>query len=233
MFANIVRSWNEMSLYRKVRRIFMIGLFVFGLWALTPYLYNRQVNEEFPTTAQEATTQARSASNSASTAVADSKVPAAPATAMSEQAAGGAKVSVAPTVMPVAPAVASSAAPAAPVGPVALQVGNFTPGSTPGDTASGKAVIYRIADGTQILRLEDFKTTNGPDLFVVLSGGANPDHDGVKAGAFLQLASLKGNQGNQNYTLPANIDLGQYKSAVIWCRTFNVVFAYAPLQPAS
>jgi hypothetical protein len=52
------------------------------------------------------------------------------------------------------------------------------------------------------------------------------------SGAFIQLAGLKGNQGNQNYDLPAGFDPAAYRSAVIWCRAFNVVFGYAPLQPA-
>src|SRR5215207_4015721 len=51
MLGNILRGWNEMSTYRKIRRVFMIGLAVFGLWALTPYLYNRRVDESFPVAA--------------------------------------------------------------------------------------------------------------------------------------------------------------------------------------
>ena len=51
MLGNIIRGWNEMSTYRKIRRVFMIGLAVFGLWALTPYLYNRRVDESFPVAA--------------------------------------------------------------------------------------------------------------------------------------------------------------------------------------
>ena len=104
---------------------------------------------------------------------------------------------------------------------------------TPGDKAGGKATIYRLEDGKPLLRLEDFSTTNGPDLFVVLSSSANPDQDGLKNGAYVQLEALKGNIGNQNYELPSDVDLGQYKSVVIWCRTFNIVFGYAPLQSAS
>ena len=42
--------------------------------------------------------------------------------------------------------------------------------------------------------------------------------------------ALKGNQGNQNYELPADIDLSQYKSVAVWCRAFNIVFGYAALQ---
>ena len=140
----------------------------------------------------------------------------------------------APTAM-AAPAV--MAAPTAmaeqPAEPAALVRGSFVAGSTPGDRAAGNATVYSIENSGQVLRLEDFSTTNGPDLFVVLSGNANPDADGIgDKNNYVQLAALKGNQGNQNYALPADLDLTQYKSVVIWCRTFNIVFGYATLQPA-
>ncbi len=207
MFANMIRSWNAMSTYRKIRRVISLGLIAFGIWALSPYLYTRRVNEAFPVPGPAAMSEPTAMA--AQDAMAK---PTAMANAMSE-----------PTAM----ANAMSE-------PVALSRGSFVPGSTPGDRASGSATVYAIEHGTQVLRLEDFATTNGPDLFVVLSGNANPDADGIGAKEhYVQLAALKGNQGNQNYDLPANLDLGQYKSVVIWCRTFNIVFGYAALQPAS
>jgi hypothetical protein len=145
-----------------------------------------------------------------------------------------AEAPAAPTAMAPAAMAEPAAAPTAmaPAGPVALSSGSFLPGSTPGDHAEGSATIYRLEDGRRIVRLQDFKTTNGPDLFVVLAASANPDQDGVKSGEYLQLAALKGNQGDQNYELPADAELGKYKSVVIWCRTFNVVFGYAALEKA-
>ncbi|MBC8078156.1 MAG: DM13 domain-containing protein [Chloroflexales bacterium] len=202
----------------------MIGLAVFGLWALTPYLYSRQVDEAFPAANPAATSAPAAvveATNAPTTIVEATSVPAV------------AEATSAPTTIVEAtsvPAVAEATSAPAITGPLALSAGTFISGSFPGDTASGRATIYRIDGGQQLLRLEDFATTNGPDLFVVLSGSANPDADGVKAGAFLQLAALKGNQGNQNYELPADIDLSQYKSVVVWCRAFNIVFGYATLQ---
>jgi hypothetical protein len=80
------------------------------------------------------------------------------------------------------------------------------------------------------LRLEDFNAKNGPDLFVGLSGHAMPrSSDEVHQSGYLELARLKANQGNQNYELPADFDLSQYKSVVIYCRAFNVVFSSAEL----
>ncbi len=39
---------------------------------------------------------------------------------------------------------------------------------------SGRATIYRLPDGSHVLRLEDFNVTNGPDLHVHLSAHPNP-----------------------------------------------------------
>ena len=231
MFANIIRSWNEMSFYRKIRRIIMIGLAIFGLWALTPYLYNRTVNEEFPAPVAAPAAQAPAVPTAMIVPTAMAAQPAVAPTAMAMEA----EAPAAPTAMaaPAAAPAVPTAAPAAPSGPVALAAGRFIPGSTPGDRAEGSATIYKLEDGKQVVRLQDFKTTNGPDLFVVLARSANPNQDGVKSGEYLRLAALKGNQGNQNYELPADVDLNKYKSIVIWCRTFNVVFGYATLAKAS
>ncbi|HNP87378.1 MAG TPA: DM13 domain-containing protein, partial [Kouleothrix sp.] len=118
--------------------------------------------------------------------------------------------------------------------PMALLQGDLVSGSTPGHHTSGTATIYQLENKSQVLRLQDFSTTNGPDLFVVLSANTNPDADGIGAeGSYLQLAALKGNKGNQNYDVPAATDGKSYKSVVIWCRTFNVVFGYATLQQAT
>jgi hypothetical protein len=223
MLSNVIRGWQQMSPLRKVRRVVMIGLAIFGLWALTPYLYSRQVDEAFPAVAQP----------TAEAAMADTMAqPTAEAAMADTMAQPTAEAAMADTMAQPTAEAAMAEATSAPVatGPVALSGGTFIAGSFPGDTASGKATIFRLEGGSQVLRLEDFATTNGPDLFVVLSGSANPDAEGVKTGAFLELARLKGNQGNQNYELPADIDLSQYKSVAVWCRAFNIVFGYAALQ---
>jgi Electron transfer DM13 len=102
----------------------------------------------------------------------------------------------------------------------------FIKGSIRGDEAEGNATIYRLADGSLVLRLESFITTNGPDLVVAAHPAANPEE---QPGPYLVIAGLKGNQGNQNYELPADFDPRAYGSIVIWCRTFDVVFGYAAL----
>ena len=94
----------------------------------------------------------------------------------------------------------------------------------------GKATIYQLPDGSRILRFEGFEVLNGPDLHVYLaSGNPVPDTVGVELAGSVDLGKLKGNIGNQNYELPADLDLSQFQSVVIWCQPFRVPFAAAPL----
>lgn len=95
---------------------------------------------------------------------------------------------------------------------------------------SGDALLYRLADGSHLLRLEDFKVTNGPDLAVYLVKHADPSNSSQVTSGFLNLGKLKGNVGNQNYVIPAGTDLSEFNSAVIWCELFGVLFSTAPLS---
>ncbi len=111
--------------------------------------------------------------------------------------------------------------------PKALAAGQFHKGAH--DT-SGVATIYQVADGKRVLRLTNFKTSNGPDVRVYLVAANDAmDSDTVKKAGFLELGSLKGNEGDQNYDLPANADLSKYRAVTIWCARFNVNFGTAPL----
>jgi Electron transfer DM13 len=93
---------------------------------------------------------------------------------------------------------------------------------------SGQAGIYQLPDGTYTLRLESFSVTNGPDLHVLLASNPAPvDSDGL--GEYIDLGELKGNLGNQNYEIPTGVDPASYKSVVIYCLPFHVVFSIAPL----
>lgn len=96
---------------------------------------------------------------------------------------------------------------------------------------SGTALLYRIPGMGNVLRFERFSATNGPDLRVLLAAGARPTNRG-ELGEYLELGSLKGNVGDQNYTLPEDADPARYASVVIYCRPFQVVFATATLTPA-
>ncbi len=94
---------------------------------------------------------------------------------------------------------------------------------------SGTATIYRSSDGKNLLRLEDFRVTNGPDLRVLLVPNPDPQgRDDVEG--YLELGKLKGNMGNQNYFLPEGEDGSGFGSVVIYCRPFHVVFSVATLN---
>ena len=87
---------------------------------------------------------------------------------------------------------------------------------------SGKAMVISQDDLTY-LRLEDFQSTNGPDLYVYLSAdGGNED--------FVSLGKLKGNIGNQNYLVPEGVDLEKYDNVLIWCQRFGVLFGSAEIK---
>jgi hypothetical protein len=99
---------------------------------------------------------------------------------------------------------------------------------------SGTATIYRGTDGSLLLRLEDFRVTNGPDLHVILTPHPDPrGRDDVMASGYVELGKLKGNIGNQNYAIPEGVDVAAQKSVVIYCKPFHVVFSVAMLQDAA
>ena len=95
---------------------------------------------------------------------------------------------------------------------------------------SGQALVYQLADGSRILRLQGFEVDNGPDLHVYLVPvNPVPSSIGVENPGSVDLGELKGNVGDQNYELPADLDLTQFKSVVIWCQPFKVPFIAASL----
>jgi hypothetical protein len=98
----------------------------------------------------------------------------------------------------------------------------------------GTATVFQLADGKKTLRLTDFATSNGPDVHVYLVAAEDAkDNDTVKKAGFVDLGPMKGNIGDQNYDVPANVDLSKYRAATIWCARFSVNFGTAPLMGES
>jgi hypothetical protein len=124
------------------------------------------------------------------------------------------------------PSEPDEAAPA-PSGPVALGSGSFS--SRNRYTVTGQATVYRLDDGSRTLRLEDFSSTNGPDLFVYLTVADEADSDAQLDADAIDLGVLRGNVGSQNYDIPAEVDLDRYDTVVIWCRRFSTSFGAADL----
>ena len=89
--------------------------------------------------------------------------------------------------------------------------------------AQGDAYTIPLEDGSTVLRLENFQSTNGPDLFVYLSTDEN-------ASEFINLGELKANKRNQNYEIPDDVDLSKYNKVLIWCKSFSVLFGSAELS---
>jgi len=134
--------------------------------------------------------------------------------------------------LPVAPPAPQQQQADATVAPQVIASGQF--GVVDGiHHGQGLAKLLTLPDGKHVLRFENFNVTNGPDLYVYLSGHASPRDSRQlhERGAF-EVAQLKGNVGDQNYELPADLDVGGFESAVIYCRRFSVVFSTAELTPA-
>jgi hypothetical protein len=172
-----------------------------GWWFFSPAFIDNQVNEPLPTVVVEA-----------------SPVPAAAETNSTAQVVEGqpqSTVEVAPTES--APTVTEQ---------VILKGAFYNLGYV----GAGEVAVYQLADSSRILRLQNFSVDNGPDLYVYLVPvDPVPNASGSDIPGYYSLGRLKGNVGDQNYELPADLDLSQYKSVVIWCLAFAVPFAAAPL----
>jgi hypothetical protein len=84
-------------------------------------------------------------------------------------------------------------------------------------------VLLLDGSGQTILRLENFKSTNGPNVHLYLATDK-------AASNFIDLGRLKANNGNQNYNIPVGTDLVKYNVALIWCKDFSVLFGSAQLK---
>jgi hypothetical protein len=86
-----------------------------------------------------------------------------------------------------------------------------------------KIIPLEDGDGRSILRLENFLSTNGPNVHIYLA-------DDKTASDFIDLGRLKANNGNQNYDIPFGTNLTKYNMALIWCKDFSVLFGSAQLR---
>src|SRR5579863_4805383 len=96
----------------------------------------------------------------------------------------------------------------------------------------GTATIYQLGDGTRVLRFTTFNTSNGPDVHVYMVAADDAkDIATVEKAGFVDLGVIKGNIGDQNYTLASDLDLTKYRAVSIWCKRFSVNFGAAALRP--
>ena len=180
--------------------VFAIPALGFAWWLGSPLLFDTEINEDFP---RAATAQ----------------IPA------------GSTIEEVEAEMIEAEVAVSSASDDMPAAdPVKLSSGSFT-GADSFHKGSGDVAVYVLADGSQVLRFENLDVTNGPDLHVILSPVAAAEgRDDVMASGYVDLGSLKGNKGDQNYDVPAGNDVtsGEW-TVVIYCQPFHVIFATAEL----
>ena len=100
-------------------------------------------------------------------------------------------------------------------------------------STSGRASIYEGPGGKLTLRLTNFKTSNGPDVHVLLiaANDAQDNDNFLKNNVErIELGKLKGNEGDQNYDVPAGTNLAKFHTVAIYCERFNANFGTAPLE---
>jgi hypothetical protein len=231
----------------------LIPLLGIGWWLLSPLLLNQTVEEGFPlsssATVPPGMTRAEVEKTMADMASKDQEVVEAMPPVMGMAPAGpkpgdgmlgtlppaggglATPVPVMPvTAMPVTAAPAAGPAQVSPPAPQRLKAGEFRDADS-FHKGSGQAVIYRTPDRGHLLRLENLRVTNGPDLHVLLTPGADiKSREDLRAAGYTDLGSLKGNIGNQNYPIPAGVEVASQGSVVIYCLPFQVVFSVAALK---
>ena len=81
-------------------------------------------------------------------------------------------------------------------------------------------------DGQKVIQFnDDFKTKGGPDLKIYLSSKSLTDlESGDVENTSVKLSVLKSNQGAQSYIIPDDVNLSDYKSVVIHCEAFSVLW---------
>ncbi|MGW6981450.1 DM13 domain-containing protein [Streptomyces sp. NPDC054932] len=137
--------------------------------------------------------------------------------------------------LPAAAAPSGAGAPAAVPGGAAAAPVTVARGSliSHEHSTTGRVELIRLPDGSHTLRLSDLDTSNGPDLRVWLTDA--PVKEGVAGwrvfddGQYVSLGKLKGNKGDQNYPVPADVDVAAFTSVTIWCDRFDVSFGAAGL----
>lgn len=125
-------------------------------------------------------------------------------------------------------AAANVVRPTAPVEVTIVASGEFRDADS-NHRGTGTATVYQLEDGSTLLRFEDFEVTNGPDLHVYLVPHENPTGSSDLDG-YVDLGSLKGNIGDQNYEIPEGVDISEFGSVVIYCVPFHVFFSIASLD---
>ena len=105
------------------------------------------------------------------------------------------------------------------------RTGQFTKAQGTSYTVDGTVTLEELADGSLVLKLgEDFASSNGPGLHVILSTS-----NALSSGS-VDLGDLKFTIGEQSYQVPENVQFTFYDWVIIHCVPFNITFGFAELK---
>ncbi len=219
-------------LFVGIALIIVLPIVALAWWLLSPLLVDQTVEEDLPFAAQAVVPADMTRAEVQDVMAGMAKLTRPVDEPMPDKMMAGAKDTSSGSSTASAPDSAGTAEPDSAGTALVLSKGTFQDADR-FHQGSGEATIYRGPDGSHLLRLENFKVTNGPDLHVLLSPSPAPEsRDDVHQPGYLDLGSLKGNRGNQNYEIPADVDVDALASVVIYCSPIHVVFSVAPLKSA-
>jgi hypothetical protein len=100
--------------------------------------------------------------------------------------------------------------------------------------AKGRATVYQQPNGSRVLVLSNFAISTGPILHVILldgSRGVPNAQDFVPNNANQRdLGELKGNQVEQSYALPTDVDLDRFNTIAIYSSGLHAIFGSTKLE---
>jgi hypothetical protein len=172
------------------------------IWGALPALQNTRVDDAAPAGLEAAVPS--------TTTSAPGPTSAAPTTA---EATTAEPTTAAPTTA--APTTTEAAAVPVELGSGAMQSLDYQ--------ATGTARLIRLEDDSLLVRFEGLDVENGPDYVVYLVPGT----DQRAPGNGTALGDLQGNQGDQNYAVPAGTPADGPQTILIWCRSFAAPVANA------
>jgi|GEM_PF-2633254 len=200
-------------------------------WLVSPFFVDDVVDDDFETSIELATrSSAPTGDGPVSVATTVDRTGAAPVSELPRPAGTTAPASTggsgAVLEGPVPPDAPADPATEAEPGPALLGAGRFV--GLAGHEGTGDAGIFRLADGSHVLRLENLDIQNGPDLRLYVVPGA--DQTSPVDGS-LYLGELRGNVGDLTYPLAVDVvpTVGPW-TVLVWCEAFSVEFVGASIS---
>lgn len=199
----------------------LTGLAALGLsgWLLVaPALRQTTLNESLPGV-PTAATAASPDSSEVSTPPPETAAITSPSNTMNGPRTGG--TSSTTTVVPAPPNTPAGAEDAGIVtSPSRVTTGRL---AGIGHEAAGEVSVYRLADGTAVVRFEEVDIRGAPDpvLYLVPGSDRRSRDGGVRVGP------LKATKGSFNHTVPASFELDQPFTVFVWCDRFATPIANA------